>query len=607
MKLWSILLLLLPLHYGFSQAPGTSWAQVKKTGKGNLTVYWYESRPFIFKNSQGQLDGLEYTLANDFVHYVNSHYPVSVTINWKEGKSFADLFSVAAASSAEGLIACSAISITKERLEAVGFSPSYMSNVSVMISSKDVPLFQNESAFEKMAGQLTAITIKGTTYDGMLQAMLKERKLNFKIHYIESSDNVLDTIREMENAIGFIDLPIYLMDLQRNAGNSVKRQNIFPRKWDGYAFMIPKQSDWIEPLSEYLASQQFKKTMAEATGKYIDRDIYLFIEKLIQSSDDDLELLNKEKEIQEASLMGKDQQLHQQNVVRNFLIATVGLSITVLVSIYLLYRKSSNDNQLLNEQKSKIEAQGKSIELQNKQLELKADRLQHLNEEKNNLIKILAHDLRSPINQVQGLAQIFILENKSLPPTELEPIHKIIDASVRLNSMIGKILDVDAIETNRVNLIIEDIHVAPQVKRVISSFEKQALLKNIALEYQGESDQVTFPGDSLFFTEIMENLISNGIKFSEGNKKIKVEVRSTASDVTISVYDQGPGLTPDDFDKLFEKYQRLSARPTGGEPSTGLGLSIVKKYVALMQGKVWAETRPEGGSVFRVQFPLSKA
>ena len=112
-------------------------------------------------------------------------------------------------------------------------------------------------------------------------------------------------------------------------------------------------------------------------------------------------------------------------------------------------------------------------------------------------------------------------------------------------------------------------------------------------------------GDAIFLFEIFENLVSNAIKFSPPGKNVFVSIQGTPSTVTTRVQDQGPGLSESDLALLFKKFQRLSARPTAGEGSFGLGLSIVKKYVEMMNGKVWCESKPGEGAIFIVELPTT--
>jgi len=103
--------------------------------------------------------------------------------------------------------------------------------------------------------------------------------------------------------------------------------------------------------------------------------------------------------------------------------------------------------------------------------------------------------------------------------------------------------------------------------------------------------------------QVLENLVSNAVKYSPPGRDIFVRLQRHAQVVRVEVQDQGPGLSAEDQKKLFGKFARLSAKPTGGEHSTGLGLSIVKKMVEAMNGKVWCESEPGHGATFIVEFP----
>jgi len=180
---------------------------------------------------------------------------------------------------------------------------------------------------------------------------------------------------------------------------------------------------------------------------------------------------------------------------------------------------------------------------------------------------------------------------------------KIIDSSIRLNAMIGKILDVDAIESNRVNLQLENIDMNALTKRIVSSFDKAAAKKEINLSFSPAPATVSVKGDMLYMTEIIENLLSNAIKFSRRKKSVSIEISVCDLYALLRIRDEGPGLTEDDKQKIFQKFQRLSAQPTEGERSTGLGLSIVKKYTELMNGRIWFESEVGTGTSFNLEFP----
>jgi signal transduction histidine kinase len=101
---------------------------------------------------------------------------------------------------------------------------------------------------------------------------------------------------------------------------------------------------------------------------------------------------------------------------------------------------------------------------------------------------------------------------------------------------------------------------------------------------------------------VLDNLISNAIKYSTFGKKVYIRLLQTQQSVRCEIQDEGPGLSKKDHQKLFGKFARLSARPTGGEHSTGLGLFIVKKLVTAMDGQVWCESELGKGATFVIEF-----
>jgi len=109
--------------------------------------------------------------------------------------------------------------------------------------------------------------------------------------------------------------------------------------------------------------------------------------------------------------------------------------------------------------------------------------------------------------------------------------------------------------------------------------------------------------DSNFTFQVFDNLLSNSIKFSPENTNITIRVFEKGNKMVVEVQDEGPGINKDDREKLYLKYQKLSAMPTAGESSSGLGLSIVKKLVELMNACIIFEAPERGGAKFIVTFP----
>jgi signal transduction histidine kinase len=577
-----------------AQPNDVSWAKLKTEKKGVLPVYWHESRPFIIKNKQS-VTGIEYELLEGFQQFLKDKYQVDLKLEWVETENFQNTLEIVE-NATSPCIAASAFSITPERRKRIDFSSPYMADITVMISNKNIPVIESAEEFHRVFSKLKAISIEGTTYDQDLRLLQRSLEMPFQIEYIPSEENILQTIERRPNTFGFIDLPIYMMHFSANPSIQVRRQNFYPIKKDGYALIMPKGSDLNIPINEYLNQPEFQTRFEKIVSKYLDIQLYLFVETLALQPNSQLEILKKEKEIQQEDLLKKNVQIEEKTRANYFLTALVVVAFTFLVVSIVLYGQS-------NRQKTKISAQQQSIEFKNQQLEQRNQHLLSIDEEKNNIIKILAHDMRTPLNQIQGLSQILLLGKESLSGEQNQIVHNIKDASIRLNKMMSNILDVDAIENNRIKIIPENISVLHLVEQVAEAFKMTAEMKNIMIGVKSHLKADTkIKVDSLYLTQVLENLISNAIKFSEKGKPVELVLTQEQNKVRISVRDQGPGLTDQDQANLFKKFQRLSTRPTNGESSIGLGLAIVKRYVDLMGGRVWCESEPGMGSAFNLEF-----
>lgn len=242
---------------------------------------------------------------------------------------------------------------------------------------------------------------------------------------------------------------------------------------------------------------------------------------------------------------------------------------------------------------------------QKEQIEQKNEELLTLNNEKNNLIGIVAHDLKSPLNQIKGLVSL-IRATSNLEGEAAACLGHIESSANRLSSMIAKILDIEAIESRQLNLKMEATNISEILSGVVSRFKIEAAQKSIRI-HESIPSNIEIDLDKNYITQVLENLISNAIKFSPMGKNIWVKLVLHVADVELEIKDEGPGLTDDDNKKLFSKYQKLSAKPTGSESSTGLGLSIVKKFVESMNGKIWCESEAGKGASFFVRFPNREA
>ena len=244
------------------------------------------------------------------------------------------------------------------------------------------------------------------------------------------------------------------------------------------------------------------------------------------------------------------------------------------------------------------------------------EQLAHLNNEKNEFMGIAAHDLRNPLSAIKGYAEMMVEDANALALGEVKDLkacaveldangRKIGDTAARMAEMVQNLLDANRIERGEMQLNLVPIDLAAAVAAVLETQRPRAVAKQQTFHWQNEAGPVSVLADATVLTQVIENLVSNAVKYSPTGKNIYVRLRRSPDGTRIEVQDEGPGLSAEDQKKLFGKFARLSAKPTGGEHSTGLGLSIVKKMVEAMNGKVWCESELGKGATFFAEFPTA--
>lgn len=235
-------------------------------------------------------------------------------------------------------------------------------------------------------------------------------------------------------------------------------------------------------------------------------------------------------------------------------------------------------------------------------LEASSFQLQELNAQKNQFLGIVAHDLRNPLNGIVLAAQLLDGEE------DLEEVWRtarnIQREGMDMSALIGRFLDVVAIESGAIKAELALHDLSALARHVMERHENRANEKGIGMDFLAPAEPVSAYMDVKFMKETLDNLVSNAVKFSPRQTKITVRVEMLDKQARVSVEDQGPGLTLEDRKKLFGRFSRLSAQPTGGEKSTGLGLSIVKHMVEAMDGRIWVDSEPGHGAAFRVELPV---
>jgi len=230
------------------------------------------------------------------------------------------------------------------------------------------------------------------------------------------------------------------------------------------------------------------------------------------------------------------------------------------------------------------------------------ERLLHLNNEKNELMGIAAHDLRNPLTIILGNAELM---TSVRDPGKLAKLSQnTMTVAIRMRDLITNLLDVNAIEQGKFVVKKENCDIRALLEQSLEQNQLAATKKQIAFRV-GISEGVWATADRAAVLQILDNLISNALKYSPPNTTVHVHALPEKDAIMINVRDEGPGISEADQKKLFQKFTRLTARPTGGESSTGLGLAIVKKLAEAMSGSIQCLSTLGSGSTFSLRLPIA--
>ncbi len=270
------------------------------------------------------------------------------------------------------------------------------------------------------------------------------------------------------------------------------------------------------------------------------------------------------------------------------------LSVIIMIGLIyglIIYRegKLMQDKQILQ----------LKVDEQTRQLTEKNEELQVTNSEKDKLFSIIAHDLRSPFSSFLGLTQVMAEELETLSMDQLQEIAgSMRKSATNLFRLLENLLQWSRIQQGSIPFYPAQIELIPIVEESIALVADSANRKGIEITYDIPYNTMVFADSNMLHT-IIRNIISNAVKFTSKNGKVKIEARTTSrNSVEISISDTGIGMSSIIVDNLFRLGNQTNRTGTDGEPSTGLGLIICKEFIDKQGGKIWVESEEGKGSVF---------
>ncbi len=249
------------------------------------------------------------------------------------------------------------------------------------------------------------------------------------------------------------------------------------------------------------------------------------------------------------------------------------------------------------------------VDRRTRELREALDRAEQATRSKGEVLAVASHDLKNPLAAISGLSDVLGMMRRgdveSDKDQELEMITHIHTTTQHMLEVVGGILQGEGLEQKGLEFSDFPVDLSELALSVIRLSEQAAVNKGLKLSCNIQSG-IDVHGDPTRLREALDNYVSNGVKYSPPGGRLEISLQPDDEDkvATFSVKDEGEGISADDQHLLFQKFKKLSSRPTAGESSTGLGLSIVKTIVELHHGQVGCDSEPDKGSRFWFTLPI---
>ncbi len=282
---------------------------------------------------------------------------------------------------------------------------------------------------------------------------------------------------------------------------------------------------------------------------------------------------------------------------------------SVFVFFLLLRLKLAQKNQIkleliVEERTSSLKTAKNEAERSAEEEKMLRSKAEEENRQKLEVLRIVSHDLKNPISAIRGFSEM-LLEDGDLNDDNISIVKMVDEASEGMVELINQLLNFSRFEGDSFRVIKSNIIVKNEIDKIVERFRNQATKKEQKIIKDFQIEESTICADSTLFAQIIENLIGNAIKYSPLGKEIIIKLREDQEKIFICIKDFGQGFSEKDKGDLYKPFIKLSSVPTAGEMSSGLGLTIVKKFVELNDGSISLESEKGVGSEFTLEFQKS--
>jgi len=276
----------------------------------------------------------------------------------------------------------------------------------------------------------------------------------------------------------------------------------------------------------------------------------------------------------------------------------IGLYILpILLALYIIYVLAQ-----LNQAKDTLEER---VKMRTKELDHALINAEKANRAKSEFLSRMSHELRTPMNAILGFGQILLLDTEGLNETQHSNIKEILNAGYHLLDLINEVLDLAKIESGKLDIILEEVHVSDLLEQCIVLIGPQVEEHQLELFDHVSNKGYVVRADIIRFKQVLLNILSNAVKYNREYGHISLNSETVKKHrVRISVTNTGKGLTEDGIDKLFTPFERLNTK--SNVEGTGIGLVITKHLIELMGGNIGVESIPGESCTFWIELELSR-
>jgi signal transduction histidine kinase len=438
------------------------------------------------------------------------------------------------------------------------------------------------------------------------------RMLYGKLAYAEQDFN--KAINDLEEAADYLAKLEYAP--QEQAGIQLEKAKVFlasqqteaalDAAYDAHTTLtqFPDTYTFLESIKLLAQIHQYKGNQAAAIA-YLQKGVER-VSRIDQRNKeiefDNLSLISEvERQNQENEILTHKARLEKQENLQNILLVVMAFFMLLAWLLLWAYLNKRSYSSKLRKSHCAVERHKNALLAANQRLAQQNETLQQINAEKESTIRVVTHDLKAPLNRIAGLANILQLTLPKVTPEQQGYFQKINQIIEEGSHTIHHMLDARLLEDESIQLNKSTFSLDALILEVAEKYQHKAYLKKICIHIQGTP--CTIHSDIYYLGRCLENLLSNAVKFSFPGEDILVRWSLEDDWVKIEVEDRGPGIKSSETNLLFKKYQRLTARPTGGESSVGLGLAIVKGIVEKLDGSVHFSHAREHGAIFTLKLP----